>query len=83
VTAPTCDRCGRPADGFAMIGDRRLCHPDYGRWCQRDGSMMVTWTAPAIKAAALQAVALAAAVNRLDWGGMTSVEYVRRLRDEW
>lgn len=78
MNAPTCDRCGRKAEGFAVIGDRRLCHPDYGRWCQRDGSMMVTWTAPAIKAATLAAV-----VGTLDLGGMSSVEYVRRLRDEW
>lgn len=28
-----CDRCGRTAEGFAMIGDRRLCHPDYGPSC--------------------------------------------------
>ena len=29
----TCDRCGREAEGFAVIGDRRLCHPDYGPSC--------------------------------------------------
>lgn len=29
----TCDRCGREAEGFAVIGERRLCHPDYGSSC--------------------------------------------------
>lgn len=29
----TCDRCGREAEGFAVIGERRLCHPDYGPSC--------------------------------------------------
>ena len=78
MNAPACDRCGRPAEGFAMIGGRRLCHPDYGYSCYREGGFLFTWTAPHLKAAAL-----AAAVGTLDLGGMTSVEYVRRLRDEW
>ena len=33
--AMKCDRCGREAEGFAFIGDKRLCHPDYGPGCEQ------------------------------------------------
>lgn len=33
MSGETCDRCGREVEGFAMIGGRRLCHPDYGPSC--------------------------------------------------
>lgn len=28
-----CAACGRPAEGFAMVDDRRYCHPDDGPSC--------------------------------------------------
>lgn len=28
-----CALCGEAAEGFAMIGDKRYCHPDEGRSC--------------------------------------------------
>ena len=33
VSGGVCARCGREAEGFAVIGNRRLCHPDYGPSC--------------------------------------------------
>ena len=32
-----CAACGKPAEGFAMINDERLCHPDEGPSCYMGG----------------------------------------------
>lgn len=28
-----CAACGKPAEGFAMVGELRYCHPDDGPSC--------------------------------------------------
>lgn len=41
---PTCGRCGKPATGFATIGDQRFCHGDHDETptCYE----RATWAAP-------------------------------------
>ena len=41
VVSARCDRCGREAEGFAMVGGKRLCHPDYGPGCHTGAVLTV------------------------------------------
>lgn len=75
----TCDRCGREAEGFAVIGDRRLCHPDYGPSCghmepdaEREVVAEVMYAAPDL---------LAQYLRRLH--DQYPVVHVRRGADRW
>lgn len=79
-----CERCGRLAEGFAMIGDKRYCHPDYGRSCYYiEPGILRTWTEPNLGRRMLAEILERIEQNPLDLGGLSSAEYVRKLRDQW